>query len=82
MHVTRAYGCMCLLAARSVLMVGLDGSDYGIKSGRAAVQVNVIGRDGTTGPPLFYSTLRLVSIPDMAHEASIHFTQQQLSDRV
>jgi len=78
----RAYACVCKLALYSALMAGLGSSHLmagsvgssgnGKKPGQAAVQVNIVGRDGTIGPPLLYSTTRAVSRPysqpDMAHE--------------
>jgi len=73
------YACMYKLALHSALMAGL-GSSYLMagsvgSSGngkKPAVQVNIVGRDGTIGPPLLYSTTRTVSRPnsqpDMTHE--------------
>jgi len=68
-----AYACVCKLALYSALMVGSVGSSgYGKKPGQVAVQVNIVRRDGTIGPPLLYSTTRTVSSPnsqpDMACE--------------
>ena len=74
MRSARAYTCACLLAVYSTLMVGLGGSGCGKKPGQAAVQVNVVRRDGTIGLPLFYSTPITVISQDwpdsMAHEAT------------
>jgi len=42
-----------VLAVCTIRMAGLSGVK---KPGQGAVQVNIVGRDGTIGPPMFCST--------------------------